>query len=68
MNLECLGESNLGIIPVMPFGSPVDIEDYALWDYVVVDAAASLGSTLMNVDKLKADQFIVYAIYVRCCL
>jgi dTDP-4-amino-4,6-dideoxygalactose transaminase len=63
MNLEDLNVSNLGIIPVMPFGSPVNIEDYALWDHVVVDAAASLGSTLTNVDKLKPDQFIVYSLH-----
>jgi dTDP-4-amino-4,6-dideoxygalactose transaminase len=63
MNLNHLDSSNLGIIPVMPFGSPVNIEDYALWDHVVVDAAASLGSTLSNVEKLKPDQFIIYSLH-----
>ena len=63
MNLEYLNVSNLGIIPVMPFGSPVNVEDYSLWDHVVVDAAASLGSNLTNVDKLKPDQFVVYSLH-----
>lgn len=54
---------NVGIIPVMPFGSPVNIEDYLNWDCVVIDAAASLGSTLENVEKLKPDHFIVYSLH-----
>jgi dTDP-4-amino-4,6-dideoxygalactose transaminase len=63
LNLDYLDSNNLGIIPVMPFGSPVNIGDYELWDHVVVDAAASLGSTLTNVEKLKPDQFIVYSLH-----
>lgn len=54
---------NVGIIPVMPFGSPVNIEDYLNWDCVFIDAAASLGSTLENVEKLKPDHFIVYSLH-----
>lgn len=63
MNLNYFNSSNVGIIPVMPFGSPVNIGDYELWDHVIVDAAASLGSTLTNVKKLKPDQFIVYSLH-----
>jgi dTDP-4-amino-4,6-dideoxygalactose transaminase len=47
----------------MPFGSPVDIEEYANWDHVVIDAAASLGSTLSNIEKLKPDQYVVYSLH-----
>ena len=63
MNLDFLNSSNLGIVPVMPFGSPVDIEDYAHWDHVVIDAAASLGSALTNIEKLKPDQYVVYSLH-----
>ena len=34
-----------GLIPVMPFGSPVDFEPYLDFENVIIDAAASLGST-----------------------
>jgi dTDP-4-amino-4,6-dideoxygalactose transaminase len=63
IDLNYVNSKNIGIIPVMPFGSPVNIDDYLDWDHVVVDAAASLGSTLENVEKLKPDQFIVYSLH-----
>lgn len=63
INLEYVNSKSLGIIPVMPFGSPVDIKDYAHWDHIIVDAAASLGSTLSNIKMLKPDHFVIYSLH-----
>ena len=59
INLDYVPTKSIGVIPVMPFGSPVNIRDYSDWDYVVIDAAASLGSSLENIVELGPNQFIV---------
>ena len=63
INLDYVPTKSIGVIPVMPFGSPVNIRDYSDWDYVVIDAAASLGSSLENIVELGPNQFIVYSLH-----
>ncbi len=55
--------SDLGIIPVMPFGAPVDLGLYADWDHVVIDAAASLGSRIDGLSEFKSGHFIVFSLH-----
>jgi dTDP-4-amino-4,6-dideoxygalactose transaminase len=65
INLSELQTTSLemGIVPVMPFGAPVDILQYTKWNSVVIDAAASLGSTIDNVLSMREEHFVVYSLH-----
>lgn len=65
LNLKSINfyESNLGIVPVMPFGAPVDIGAYSSWSNVVIDAAASLGSTITGLPEMSDQHFVVYSLH-----
>jgi dTDP-4-amino-4,6-dideoxygalactose transaminase len=65
INLEILNPlltSQSGILPVAPFGSVPKIERYTGFDYVVHDAAASIGSD-MDLSKLKPNHAIVFSLH-----
>jgi dTDP-4-amino-4,6-dideoxygalactose transaminase len=55
--------SQMGIVPVMPFGSSVDINEFRNWQSVVIDAAASLGSTIENISSMREEHFVVYSLH-----
>ena len=65
LNLKSIDfyESNLGIVPVMPFGAPVNLGDYISWSNVVIDAAASLGSTITGLNEMSDQHFVVYSLH-----
>lgn len=63
LDLDYIDSTNIGILPVMPFGSPVDAKDYLEWDHVIIDAAASLGSSQNNLDWLKPGHFVIYSLH-----
>jgi dTDP-4-amino-4,6-dideoxygalactose transaminase len=54
---------SFGIIPVMPFGSPVVFDPYKYYDHVVIDAAASLGATPPNFDEMGNNWAVVYSLH-----
>ena len=58
-----LDRSLFGAIPVMPFGAPVIFEDWAGFKALVIDAAASLGSTPPDFDLMPASSFVVYSLH-----
>jgi dTDP-4-amino-4,6-dideoxygalactose transaminase len=61
--LICGEKTSFGIIPVMPFGAPVDFEPYINFDDVIIDAAASLGSTRPTFSRMKKDWAVVYSLH-----
>jgi dTDP-4-amino-4,6-dideoxygalactose transaminase len=56
-------QKSFGIIPVMPFGSPIDFLPYKDFDEVIIDAAASLGSVPPLFGQMKKDWAVVYSLH-----
>ncbi len=52
-----------GIIPVMPFGAPIDFEPYKDFVDVIIDAAASLGSTPTSFSAMGKNWAVVYSLH-----
>ena len=52
-----------GIIPVMPFGSAIDFEPYQDFKEVIIDAAASLGSSPPNFKDMQKAWSVVYSLH-----
>jgi dTDP-4-amino-4,6-dideoxygalactose transaminase len=52
-----------GIIPVMPFGSAIDFEPYQDFEEVIIDAAASLGSSPPNFKEMQKGWAVVYSLH-----
>lgn len=51
------------VLPVLPFGAPVDLEQYNSFDSVVIDAAASMGASIPDFRKMKPGWFVVYSLH-----
>ena len=56
-------QRSFGIIPVMPFGSPIDFDPYEDFKEVIVDAAASLGSTPPIFSRMPNSWAVVYSLH-----
>ena len=54
---------DFGIIPVMPFGSPVDFEKWQGFPALVIDAAASLGSPPPDFQKMPDSSIVIYSLH-----
>jgi dTDP-4-amino-4,6-dideoxygalactose transaminase len=54
---------NYGLLPVMPFGMPINFNPYLEHDTVVIDAAASLGQAPPDFAKMKKDWAVVYSLH-----
>jgi dTDP-4-amino-4,6-dideoxygalactose transaminase len=52
-----------GLIDVLPFGSPVDVHKNPNWNYVIIDAAASLGSTSIELSLLPENRVVVFSLH-----
>jgi dTDP-4-amino-4,6-dideoxygalactose transaminase len=52
----------LGLLPVVPFGGPLDVSLWPEWPEVVLDAAASLG-TQPNLSDLPAGWTVVFSLH-----
>jgi dTDP-4-amino-4,6-dideoxygalactose transaminase len=65
IDTSLIGEKQkfFGIIPVMPFGSPVDFTPYLDFDDVIIDAAASLGSQPPDFCKMRENWAVVYSLH-----
>lgn len=55
--------SEVGLLPVMPFGAPVAMNEYDEFDEVVFDAAASLGAELLDLKLLKPNWSVVFSLH-----
>jgi len=56
-------QKSYGIIPVMPFGAPIDFYPYKDFDQVIIDAAASLGSIPPNFGDMNKGWSVVYSLH-----
>jgi dTDP-4-amino-4,6-dideoxygalactose transaminase len=65
INTSLIGDEqkSYGIIPVMPFGSPIDFGPYADFDEVIIDAAASLGRKPPTFSQMKKNWSVVYSLH-----
>lgn len=65
INLDLIPKiyKGFGLLPVMPFGMPIDFESYSEYKHVVIDAAASLGQSLPNFSKMKKEWAVVYSLH-----
>jgi dTDP-4-amino-4,6-dideoxygalactose transaminase len=52
-----------GIIPVMPFGSPIYFDPYEDFEDVIIDAAASLGAVPPIFSKMQNSWAVVYSLH-----
>lgn len=60
--LNPLLSSQSGVLPVAPFGSTPQIKKFGSYEYVVHDAAASIGATA-NLSELKPNHAIVFSLH-----
>lgn len=58
-----LKSNSVGILPVIPFGDDLKIEKYQGFEHVVIDAAASLGSTKIDFGNLPQTWSIVFSLH-----
>jgi dTDP-4-amino-4,6-dideoxygalactose transaminase len=54
---------SIGVMPVMPFGAEIDLNDYVSFKNVVIDAAASLGRTPPDISKMPTGWSIVFSLH-----
>jgi dTDP-4-amino-4,6-dideoxygalactose transaminase len=52
----------VGLLPVQPFGTPIDLAPWSDWRHVVIDAAASVG-TPRSLRHLPADWAVVVSLH-----
>jgi dTDP-4-amino-4,6-dideoxygalactose transaminase len=55
--------NDFGVIPVMPFGAPIVFEDWHGIDSLVIDAAASLGTTPPSFTGMPLNSMVVYSLH-----
>jgi dTDP-4-amino-4,6-dideoxygalactose transaminase len=60
---EELCRDQFGAIPVMPFGSSINFEDWRGFDSLVIDAAASLGAPPPDFSLMPQDSMVVYSLH-----
>jgi dTDP-4-amino-4,6-dideoxygalactose transaminase len=52
-----------GVIPVLPFGAPLDLEKWSNFKHVIIDAAASMGSGVFDLSVLPKSWFVVFSLH-----
>jgi dTDP-4-amino-4,6-dideoxygalactose transaminase len=52
-----------GLVPVLPFGAEIDAAQWAGWDEVVIDAAASAGMARQDLSWLPASWAVVFSLH-----
>jgi dTDP-4-amino-4,6-dideoxygalactose transaminase len=63
VNLIPQKQKSFGIIPVMPFGSSINFEPYSDFEDVIIDAAASLGTTPPIFSQMRKSWSVVYSLH-----
>jgi dTDP-4-amino-4,6-dideoxygalactose transaminase len=65
-NSKAFGDINkntVGILPVAPFGAPIEFEKWSDFKNVVIDGAASLGNLAPNFNVMQQGWFVVYSLH-----
>jgi dTDP-4-amino-4,6-dideoxygalactose transaminase len=52
-----------GLVPVTPFGAPVNLEHWSGYEHVIIDAASSLGSQNLNLQSLPETWSVVFSLH-----
>lgn len=52
-----------GIMPVMPFGASIDLAPWGNYEHVVIDAAASLGASQIDLSDLPRGWVVVFSLH-----
>jgi dTDP-4-amino-4,6-dideoxygalactose transaminase len=63
LDLICSRHQDFGLIPVMPFGMPIDFNSYFEYKTIIIDAAASLGQPPPDFMFMKKDWAVVYSLH-----
>jgi dTDP-4-amino-4,6-dideoxygalactose transaminase len=58
-----LSREEYGAIPVLPFGAEVNFDKWRGFQSLVIDAAASLGSTPPNFHNMPRNTFVIYSLH-----
>jgi len=61
--VDALEVGTLGVMPVMPFGAPVNLSPWARFTHVVLDAAASLGADDLDLSGLPSGWSVVFSLH-----
>jgi dTDP-4-amino-4,6-dideoxygalactose transaminase len=61
--MATLDLDSFGVIPVMPFGAAIDFSEWQSHASVVIDAAASLGSTPPNFESMPKNSAVIYSLH-----
>ena len=56
-------DGNSGIMPVLPFGASIDLDLWRSYEHVVIDAAASLGASHIELSKLPRSWAVVFSLH-----
>jgi dTDP-4-amino-4,6-dideoxygalactose transaminase len=56
-------DESIGLLPVLPFGAPLDTQVWKKFNHVVIDAAASLGAETPSLADLPKNWFVVYSLH-----
>jgi dTDP-4-amino-4,6-dideoxygalactose transaminase len=52
-----------GLIPVLPFGAPLDSSEYSGLDHVLIDAAASIGGASAWINSIRENWGVVFSLH-----
>jgi dTDP-4-amino-4,6-dideoxygalactose transaminase len=63
IDLSLVDRTIYGLVPVIPFGAPINFANYSSFDDVVIDAAASLGAPIHGIEEMKSGHFIVFSLH-----
>ena len=63
IEIQNLDKNAFGLVPVMPFGAKIEVNKYAEWESVVIDAAASLGNGPIDLSNLPKNWFIIFSLH-----
>ena len=61
--IEEFQSSDHGILPVMPFGAPINFSEFSDFQNVVIDAAASLGSRIPDFRSMPLEWSVVFSLH-----
>ena len=56
-------DADSGVIPVMAFGAPIDLDRWRGVEHVILDAAASLGASDLNLSLLPDTWAVVFSLH-----
>jgi dTDP-4-amino-4,6-dideoxygalactose transaminase len=61
--VESNRSASIGLVDVLPFGAPFEPQRNQKYQYVIVDAAASIGSEGLDLSSIKEDWAVVFSLH-----